>query len=79
MNGKKYAHGEEEEYQNGTREIAKIIADQGAYKVIGGGDTIAALDKFGYLEKMDFVSTGGGAMLDFLAYGTVPGFEVLKH
>ncbi|MCA9397400.1 phosphoglycerate kinase, partial [candidate division WWE3 bacterium] len=38
-----------------------------------------ALDKFGYLEKMDFVSTGGGAMLDFLAYGTVPGFEVLKH
>ena len=69
---------EDEEYAAGTRAMAEIVAEQGAYKVIGGGDTIAALDEFGYLDKMDFVSTGGGAMLNFLADGTLPALEALN-
>ena len=43
----------------------------------GGGDTISALNKFGLFNKFSFVSTGGTAMLDFLAYGTLPGIEAL--
>jgi phosphoglycerate kinase len=69
---------EDKEWELGTREIAQAIAQSPAFKIVGGGDTIAALTKFGLLEKMDYVSTGGGAMLEFLAHGTLPGIEVLK-
>lgn len=65
------------EFEVGTREIAKVLASSTAYTIVGGGDTVAALKRFGLCDKMDFVSTGGGAMLQFLADGTLPGLEAL--
>lgn len=63
----------------GTNELAKAIAGSGAYKIMGGGDTISAVDKLGLLGKFDFVSTGGGAMLAFLAGQRLPGLEALGY
>ena len=70
---------EEEKYAGGTRSIAEAIVSSPAFKIAGGGDTLAALNKFGYLERFDFVSTGGGAMLEFIAKGTLPGLEALDY
>lgn len=68
---------EEPEYANGTKDIAHAVLATNARKIIGGGDTIAAMNQFGLLEKFDFVSTGGGAMLEYLADGTLVGLEAL--
>ena len=65
-------------FMDGTREIAKAILASKAHSIVGGGDTVAALDMLGLTAKFDFVSTGGGAMLDYLAYGTLPGLDVLN-
>lgn len=63
----------------GTEECARLISEnESATKIVGGGDTLAAIAKLGVEDKYSFVSTGGGAMLDFLAQGTLPGIEVLK-
>lgn len=67
-----------EKFANGTREFAKALTKTKAFTIIGGGDTIAAVDELGILDKFDFVSTGGGAMLDFLAGEKLPGVEALK-
>jgi phosphoglycerate kinase len=69
---------EKEEFSQGTRRIAQAVADSGAYTVVGGGDTEAALTKFGLVDKIDYISSGGGAMLFFLAKGTLPGIEAIK-
>lgn len=73
---------EDDEFIQGTKEIAEKIAERtqkdGAYSVVGGGDTVGAINKLGLMDKFSFVSTGGGAMLQFLAEGTLPGIEVLK-
>jgi 3-phosphoglycerate kinase len=69
-------------YENGykqpTLELAKLIAETGGLTVLGGGDTLAAIQELGIEDTFTFVSTGGGAMLDFLAEGTLPGLEALK-
>lgn len=69
---------EEEEYQKGTLAIAHAIIASGAFSIIGGGDTIAFLDKESILDKFSHVSTGGGALLEFLSGQELPGLEVLK-
>ncbi len=69
-----YEHG----FSEGTESLAKAIIDSGAKTIVGGGDTIAVLAKMNVLDKFSFVSTGGGAMLDFLSSGTLPGIEALK-
>ncbi|MBU0534660.1 MAG: phosphoglycerate kinase [Patescibacteria group bacterium] len=73
---------EKEEFIVGTREIALEIAketeEKGIYSLVGGGDTISALDKLGLLNKFSFVSTGGSAMLQYLAEGTLPGITALN-
>jgi 3-phosphoglycerate kinase len=68
-------------YTESTLNVATWIAqatEKGAVSVLGGGDTLSAIQKLGLLEKYTFVSTGGGAMLQFLADGTLPGIEALK-
>ena len=69
-------------YENGfggsTEELLKIISKSKAFSVIGGGDTVAIISKLQIEDKIGFVSTGGGATLDFLSKGTLPGIRVLK-
>jgi phosphoglycerate kinase len=69
----------EKGFFQGTEDLARAIAESSARSIIGGGDTIAAIDKMGLLDKFSFVSTGGGAMIEFLAQGTLPGIEALKR
>ena len=57
--------------------IAQAVVDSGAYTVVGGGDTEAALTKFGLVDKIDYISSGGGAMLEFLAEKSLPGIEAI--
>jgi phosphoglycerate kinase len=70
---------EVEEFAGGTIEIAKAIARSGAYAVIGGGESAAAVYKISVAEKISHISTGGGASLEFITNGTLPGIEVLKE
>lgn len=69
---------EEEGSMAGTKLIAEAIFESKAFVVIGGGDTEAALTKLGFDKKANFVSSGGGAMLEFLASGTLVGIEVVS-
>lgn len=68
-------------YENGfndaTNAFARAVASSGAHSIVGGGDTIASIEELGLLPEFSFVSTGGGAMLDFLAKGTLPGITAL--
>jgi 3-phosphoglycerate kinase len=68
---------EDDRYQGGSKKIAEILASHSAQTIVGGGDTIAALQKFSLLSKMKYTSTGGSAMLDFLAGKKLPGIEAL--
>ncbi len=70
---------EEEKYERGTRALAKIIAQSSAYSIVGGGDTVAALDKEGLILQVDFVSVGGGAMLEFLEGKKLPALIALGY
>ncbi|MGE5540796.1 MAG: phosphoglycerate kinase [Bacillota bacterium] len=69
-----YEHG----FIEATESLAHLITATKARTVLGGGDTVAAVEALGLAPRFSFVSTGGGAMLDFLAYGTLPGISVLK-
>jgi phosphoglycerate kinase len=64
--------------KSGTLELAKIIAKAKAFSIVGGGDTLAAIRSLKLDDKFGFVSLSGGAMLDFLASGTLPGIKALK-
>ena len=70
---------ENEKFAQGTKKIAQIIGKQKkAFRVVGGGNTVLAIRKFNLLDNFSFVSTGGSAMLEFLAGEKLPGIEVLK-
>ena len=69
--------GKYQEVPEGTRKVFTAVANSKAYKIAGGGDTEEALDEFGLLGKFDWISVGGGAMLEFLATGTLPGIEAV--
>lgn len=70
---------EEIENEEGTKQIAQAILVSQAFKVVGGGDTEAALTKFNLEAKIDYLSSGGGAMFEFLAKGTLPGIEAIEQ
>ncbi|HHX87264.1 MAG TPA: phosphoglycerate kinase [Firmicutes bacterium] len=69
---------ETEPYHRGTEEVARSIAGSGAFSVVGGGDIVAALEKFGLTGQISFISTGGGATLEFWEGKSLPGIAVLK-
>lgn len=69
---------EEKEYETGTLEIAKAVIDSEAFSVVGGGETVEFLNKQGIIEKFKHVSTGGGAMLNYLAGDELPGLVALN-
>jgi phosphoglycerate kinase len=68
-----------DEFSKGTISIAQAVAYSKAISIVGGGDSVAALEKAGVKDKITHVSTGGGASLEFLAKGTLPGVEVLDE
>ncbi|MEK7514526.1 MAG: phosphoglycerate kinase [Patescibacteria group bacterium] len=69
----------EKGFTESTKLFAQAIAESGVHSVVGGGDTIASIASLSLQEKFSFISTGGGAMLDFLAKETLPGIEALSR
>lgn len=71
---------EMENFSNGTEKIAQAIVaatENGAYSLVGGGDSVAAINKFGYSDKVSYVSTGGGALMEYLEGITLPGIGAI--
>ena len=66
-------------FEGGTRAIANAIAQSSGFSIAGGGDTLAAIAKYGIEKQVDYISTGGGAFLEVLEGKTLPAFEVLRQ
>lgn len=72
---------EMEKFQHGTKTVAQAVADatvKGAFSLVGGGDSVAAVNDFGFADKVSYISTGGGAMLEFFEGKTLPGIAAVK-
>ena len=73
---------EMEKFQHGTKAIADAVADataDGSFSLVGGGDSVAAVNQFGYTDKVSYISTGGGAMLEYFEGKTLPGIAAIKE
>jgi phosphoglycerate kinase len=70
---------EDERFADGTRALAEAVAASPAFSIAGGGDTLAALDAFGLTDQVSYVSTGGGAFLEFLEGRTLPAVAMLEQ
>ena len=68
-----------DQFANGTRTLAMAIADSHAFSIAGGGDTLAAIAKYGITDKVGYISTGGGAFLEFLEGRVLPAVEILEQ
>jgi len=69
---------EHDQFGKGTEAIARAIAQSQAYSIAGGGDTLAAIAKYGVAERISYISTGGGAFLEFLEGKTLPAVAALE-
>jgi phosphoglycerate kinase len=68
-----------EQFEGGTKTVAMAIAESDAFSIAGGGDTLAAVDKYGIEDKISYISTGGGAFLEFLEGKKLPAVEILEQ
>jgi phosphoglycerate kinase len=68
-----------DQFAKGTEIIAKAIAESPAFSIAGGGDTLAAIDKFGIADKVSYISTGGGAFLEFVEGKVLPAVAILEE
>ena len=68
-----------DQFGHGTETLARAIANSGAFSIAGGGDTLAAIAKYGIADKISYISTGGGAFLEFLEGKTLPAVEILEQ
>ncbi|KAA0234495.1 MAG: Phosphoglycerate kinase [Acidimicrobiales bacterium] len=69
---------EDPRFEAGTRAVAQAVSDSAGFSVVGGGDSAAAVKKFGLGAAIDHISTGGGASLEFIEHGDLPGLEALR-
>ena len=68
-----------DQFGDGTKALAQAIAESTAFSVAGGGDTVAAIDKYGVADSISYISTGGGAFLEFLEGKKLPAVEILEQ
>jgi phosphoglycerate kinase len=68
-----------DQFGNGTKELSMAIANSSAFSIAGGGDTLAAVDKYNIEDKVSYISTGGGAFLEFLEGKVLPAVEILEQ
>ena len=66
-------------FAGGTKAVAQAIADSNAFSIAGGGDTLASIAKFGVTDKISYISTGGGAFLEFLEGKELPAVAALER
>jgi phosphoglycerate kinase len=68
-----------DQFGHGTETLARAIAASPAFSIAGGGDTLAAIAKYGITQQVSYISTGGGAFLEFLEGKTLPAVEILQQ
>ncbi|HUP94412.1 MAG TPA: phosphoglycerate kinase, partial [Burkholderiales bacterium] len=68
-----------DQFGNGTKVLAGAIAESEAFSIAGGGDTLAAVSKYGVTDRISYISTGGGAFLEFLEGKKLPAIEILEQ
>ncbi len=69
---------EDERFAEGTKKVAEAVANAEGFSVVGGGDSASAVAKFGFADRIDHISTGGGASLELIEKGDLPGLEALR-